>query len=178
MGLTHHEGISITPIERGGTAFEVTAGTVSISALALGASTVSSTLTVTGNTKISGTLTATAAGKLTNVTKLDVVGTARALGAFVQTGGMNHRIGSAANGVCGIKTIAAASAGSGTVATNRVRATSRIFLTPMAHATNRVLALAVATIASGVSFKITAYRFAGATSGTSSGRVAWQIVNL
>ena len=48
MGVTHLEGLSITPLERGGTAFEITTGTVTLNKA-----------NITGTTLISGRFTVT-----------------------------------------------------------------------------------------------------------------------
>jgi hypothetical protein len=154
MGVTHLQGLSITPIERGGTAFEITAGTISIT----GDITQTGDQTITGAVAISSTVQAA---------------------GLINTAGANIRSASAANSNCGLRAIAAASAGVGVVATTKVRSSSRIFLTPVAPTTNYANVQAfISTIASGASFTIKLQRTQTAgTVATASGRVGWLIVN-
>ena len=155
MGVTNLSGLSITPANpRGGTAFEITAGTIAIVG----------NPAVTGNMAVTGSITATQNLAITGGIK----------------GSGNLQISSAANAVCGLKKIVVASAGSGTVANTRVLSSSRILLTPIittAYPKMAVLAV-VNTIASGASFHVKLNRLQTAgTVATASGRVAWFIVN-
>ena len=129
----------------------------------------SATFKVTGTTIISGAVQATASGKTTTLGVLSVTGKST-LEQLVVT--------SAANAMSGIRNVLTAGTGKYSIATNKVRSSSRIFLQPMTQGgTVRPKLSNVNTIASGVSFSIRQLRGNAGTAGV-SGPVAWAIVQI
>ena len=85
---------------------------------------------------------------------------------------------SAANKLAGIKTIGIGFAGSGVVAYNKVRTSSRLFLTlATTFGSGKKLTTCSASIASGSHFKIRLCAFSGNTVATASGRVSYLVIN-
>lgn len=134
MSLTHHDGLSITPNPRGGTAMQVT-GTITFAGYPA----------VTGSASVSGT------------TRM----------AYVA-------VNSAANGACGVKVITSASSGVGAIASNKIVASSRIFLTPVAG-TQAYPMCGIRAVGTGTA-SIYLKQF-NATGATASGSVFWLVVN-
>lgn len=91
----------------------------------------------------------------------------------------NLQVSSAANSVCGLKSIVAGSAGAGVVSTSKVQASSRILLTPVATTANyKGVQAYVSTVASGSAFTVKLERVKTAgTIATASGRVSWLLIN-
>jgi len=190
MGVTHHNALGITrTITCGGTL--TVSGAFSLAGAVYGTGV--DTLNVSGTTVISGKVQATAAGKTHSFTRLYSAGTLQASGNVIATGtgktlsatqisvsgttllSGNVRVVSAANSACGLKTLG--TAGTGVVATTKVRSSSRIHLTPIGIA-QRGLSTWVSTISSGTNFTVKLTRIQ--TSGTvvgHTGRVAWTILN-
>ena len=167
MGVSHQQGLSITPVERGGTAFEVTAGTVQF----VGA------IAQTGDMSVSGSISATKNLAITkNATVSGSISVTKNLVASANTTLTKMVIASAANVICGIRTTATAATAPFGVATTKVRTSSRIFLQPMtsgARGTSYLKTATVSTITTGVSFSIRQ----AAGNAACSGPVAWWIVN-
>jgi hypothetical protein len=164
MGVTHHNALGITrTITCGGTL--TVSGAFSLAGAVYGTGV--DTLNVSGTTVISGNITATGTSKTLSATQISVSGTTLLSG--------NVRVVSAANSACGLKTLG--TAGTGVVATTKVRSSSRIHLTPIGIA-QRGLSTWVSTISSGTNFTVKLTRIQ--TSGTvvgHTGRVAWTILN-
>lgn len=155
MSLTHHKGLSLTPDPRGGTALQVT-----------GTTAFTGNPAITGDTTVTGDLTVSGAGNLFTTNAMTVTNTALFNGKI--------RVASAANGICGIKTIAAGSAGVGVISSTKIVATSRIFVTPQAAKTYTFCG--VRAVGTGTA-SIYLNQF-NATGATLSGKVAWMVVNL
>lgn len=137
---------------------------------------------ITGNTRFTTKVTCTT---------LNVKSTGTIAGNFVFGGNVAAASGSvsalklrstdlamasAANNSCGIKAIAAASAGVGAIASTKIVSTSRIFLTPVAGAiVNPICGVrAVGTGTASFYFR----QFKVNTAATASGNLAWMVVNL
>lgn len=151
--ITHHKGLKLIPDPRNSaTVLDVT-GTI--------AATVTGDIAQTGDFALTGDLACTTLGVTSSATLPAI------------------KVASAANSICGLRTIAAASAGVGVVATTKALSSSRIFLSPAAPTANYRNANAfVSTVASGSSFTIRLGRTQTAgTNATASGRVSWLIVN-
>ncbi len=134
-------------------------------------------LKVTATGRVSGIFSASAAGMQSTLTKLNVTGTVALSG---NTTLVTPVIASAANAAAGKRYIATAATTAFSIATTKVKTTSRIFLTAAAasaaHISRDHTNLTVNTIASGASFSIRSSY--GITPTGATGTVNWLIVNV
>jgi len=164
MAVTHHQQIAIS-------------GTVQFSGpvIATGSGKQSSLtkLAVSGTARVSGLFSASAAGKQTSLTKLNVSGTSALSGHTTLPGLV---ITSAANSYCGKRYIGTAQMLPASIASNKVKTTSRIILTPQVIGTPVGGPKAwVSSITSGSAFGVKLGY--GATPTGMTGTLHWMIVN-
>jgi len=140
-------------------------------------------LNVTGTARVSGIFSASASGKQSTMTKLDVTGTTRVSGLFSATAsGKSTYLGlivvpSAANAMCGRRSITTAATTAYSIATTRALTSSRIFVTPRVSATAAPAKVNcfISSVNSGTSFSVKLNY--GSTPTGVTGVVNWMIIN-